>query len=87
MARLANRLRNRGRLVGGVHVLVVHRDLGAVDDVERVAGLLSRGQITLQHLRRLWELGGPELALPPSAGSEQAKPLEGKFVWYWICAW
>ena len=53
---------------------------------ERVAGLLSRGQIT----RSTWApvgLGGPELASPPSAGSAQAKPLEGKLVWYWICAW
>ena len=86
MTRLPNGLRNRSRLVGGVHVLVVDRDFVAVDDVEGVAGFLSVARSPCRTCAAC-ALGGPALALPPSAVSEQAKPLAGKFVWYWICAW
>jgi hypothetical protein len=41
MAGLSDGLGNRGRLIGGVHVLIVHRNLRAVDDIEGVARLLS----------------------------------------------
>ncbi len=43
MTRLSNGLGNRGRLIRGVHVLVVDHDLVAIDDAERVARFLARG--------------------------------------------
>jgi hypothetical protein len=43
MARFSDRLGNSACLVGRVHVLIIHRDLRAVDDIEGVARFLSGG--------------------------------------------
>ena len=77
MPRLPNGLRNRGCLVRGVHVLVVDRDLGAVDDVERVAGFLSRGQIALQHLGPL-RAGWTRAGVATECGQRAGEAVRGK---------
>jgi hypothetical protein len=43
MAGLSDGLGNRGRLIRGVHVLIIHGNLRAVDDIEGVARFLSSG--------------------------------------------
>src|SRR5580704_3903767 len=53
MAGLADCLWNCGCFIAGVHVLVVHRRLAAVDDVEEVSGFGASGKIALKELRVL----------------------------------
>src|ERR1700722_8527975 len=45
VARLTYGIRHSRNLIGGVHILIVHRDLGAVGKREGITRLLSAGQV------------------------------------------
>ncbi len=86
VAGFAHGLRDGDRLMAGVHILIIDRRLGAVDDVEGVSGLVSRRESPPGAVVAAGRAGrAPVAASPPrppaNTHSRWPDSLSGTGVW------